>query len=195
MAATPVIYTGKGLMIAEQEYKTLRSEQTTELTFNQMDANFSKVTRVNVALDHIRNGAIIISLFDKPIDPSKFDTSAPFAVLNVSGTITEVGINTGSGYSYLDSDGKPEGKMHSINNSIMLGYDTGSAQETTKNMHASSQSIPVFYGGGTLAIMGLSSQTAVFDLNIGLTWIQPNIINAVFNPSYLGLTSNSMANG
>ena len=198
-APTPVIYSGSGITIAQQEVKTLRSEQTTELTFNQMDTNFSKVTRVNFALNYINGGTINVKLFDYPLDPSKFDTSVPFAVLNVSGTVTEVGIFASSGLSYLDSDGTPEGKMHSINNSIILTCIPKSSLIIAKDVSATASTQPLTIEFvnlfSKLAITGLSSQTAVFDLNIGLTWIQPNLNNAVFNPSYGGLTSNSMANG
>ena len=190
-APTPVLYTGSGITIAQPEVKTLRSEQTTELTFAQMDTNFSKVTRINFAASPNITGPINISLFDNPIDPSKFDASAPFAVLNVSGTVTDVGIFTSSGLSYLDSDGTPEGKMHSINNSIILTCIPKLSLIIAKDVSAtaSTQSISLDYMSNNLTITGLSSQIAVFDLNIGLTWIQPNLNDAIFNPKLNNVTS------
>ncbi len=188
---TPVLYSGSGITIAQQEVKILRSEQTTELTFAQMDTNFSKVTRVNFTLNYIFGGTINVKLFDNPLDASKFDTSVPFAVLNVSGIITEVGINTSSGLSYLDSYGTPEGTAHNINSSLILTYDPNSSSIVAKDVSAtaSTQSISLDYMSNNLTIMGLNNQTAVFDLNIGLTWIQPNLNNAIFNPKFNNVTS------
>ncbi len=181
MAATPVIYTGKGIKLAQPEYRTFRSEQATELTFAQMDTNFSKVTTVNFAVDNVKGDNVIIQVFDDTFDTSKFDVAAPFALIFANILISNIGKETSNGYSYLDSDGMPEGGLIQFECIYLLTYDPKSNSIKAKDLVGEYDG-SVTYENDQITISGLKTKTVVVEANINVTWIQPKPEGVIFNP-------------
>ena len=183
MAATPVIYTGKGIKLAQPEYITYRSEQATELTFAQMDTNFSKVTTVNFAVDNVKGNNVSIQVFDDTFDTSKFDVAAPFALISANAEIFDIGKETSNGYSYLDSDGIPEGGYSQFACAYLLTYDPKSNSIKAKDIVGElTASLSVTYENDQITISGLRAKTVVIEGIINITWIQPKPEGVIFNP-------------
>ena len=181
---TPVIYTGKGIKLAQPEYITYRSEQATELTFAQMDTNFSKVTTVNFAVDNVKGNNVSIQVFDDTFDTSKFDVAAPFALISANAEIFDIGKETSNGYSYLDSEGTPEGGYNFFTCAFLLTYDPKSNSIKAKDLVVAGLgfSLSVTYENDQIIISGLRTKTVIIKASINITWIQPKPEGVIFNP-------------
>ena len=206
---TPVPYT-KTVSFVSTENKTLRAELTKELSFEQMDTNLSKITRVNFGTGMADYANMSLFGYDASVgsaskggpngasspmvDFSVFTTDMPFAVVNISGSITEVGqYDTNGNFCFLDTLGAPLGKCIKVPNlSYILTYKynkNGSgvmATEISGNLQSIvNLDIPI-YPDGSLSIDTNQASPKVFDLDIGITWLQSNTEGIIFNPKLTG---------
>ena len=204
---TPVPYTNR-VSIVSTEGKTLRAELTKELSFEQMDTNLSKITRVNFGTG-MANYANM-SLFEGELAnfrgnvtalPPKFDsfaTDMPFAVVTISGSITEVGqYDTNGNFCFLDTSGTALGKCIKVPNlSYIFTYNKNEsgviATEVSGNLQSVADLDISIFSGGNLSI-GTNNQASpkVFDLDIGITWLQSNTEGMIFNPKLTGAGANA----
>lgn len=205
---TPVPYTNR-VSIVSTEGKTLRAELTKELSFEQMDTNLSKITRVNfgtgmanyanMSLFSFDASVISAALKDGPSGAttnSAFATDMPFAVVTISGSITEVGqYDTNGNFCFLDTSGTALGKCIKVPNlSYILTYKNRSiiATEVSGNLQSVADLDISIFSGGNLSI-GTNNQASpkVFDLDIGITWLQSNTEGMIFNPKLTGAGANA----